>query len=46
MAPRAFISFQMEDKWARGFLVQHAKEWTFALLEPELTMIGLVPRSS
>lgn len=22
--PRAFISFQMEDRWARGFLVQHA----------------------
>lgn len=26
MAPRAFISFQMEDKWARDFLVQHAKD--------------------
>jgi hypothetical protein len=25
-APRAFISFEMEDKWARGFLVQHAKD--------------------
>jgi hypothetical protein len=25
MAPRAFISFEMEDKWARDFLVQHAK---------------------
>jgi hypothetical protein len=24
--PRAFISFEMEDKWARGFLVQHAKD--------------------
>ena len=24
--PRAFISFQMEDKWARDFLVQHAKD--------------------
>lgn len=24
MAPRAFISFEMEDKWARDFLVQHA----------------------
>ncbi|MFJ8686363.1 TIR domain-containing protein [Micromonospora wenchangensis] len=23
--PRAFISFEMEDKWARDFLVQHAK---------------------
>lgn len=23
--PRAFISFQMEDRWARDFLVQHAK---------------------
>ena len=22
--PRAFISFQMEDQWARGFLAQHA----------------------
>jgi hypothetical protein len=26
MAPRAFISFEMEDKWARDFLVQHAKD--------------------
>jgi len=26
MPPRAFISFQMEDKWARDFLVQHAKD--------------------
>ena len=26
MAPRAFISFQMEDDWARKFLVQHAKD--------------------
>ncbi len=25
-APRAFISFQMEDKWARDFLIQHAKD--------------------
>lgn len=24
--PRAFISFQMEDRWARDFLVQHAKD--------------------
>ncbi len=24
--PRAFISFQMEDKWARDFIVQHAKD--------------------
>lgn len=24
--PRAFISFQMEDQWARGFLAQHAKQ--------------------
>lgn len=24
--PRAFISFQMEDKWAREFLAQHAKD--------------------
>lgn len=23
--PRAFISFQMEDKWARDFLKEHAK---------------------
>lgn len=26
MAPRAFISFEMEDRWARDFLVQHAKD--------------------
>ena len=25
-APRAFISFEMEDKWARDFLAQHAKQ--------------------
>ncbi len=25
-APRAFISFEMEDKWARDFLIQHAKD--------------------
>lgn len=24
-SPRAFISFEMEDKWARDFLVQQAK---------------------
>jgi len=24
--PRAFISFQMEDQWARGFLIQHATQ--------------------
>lgn len=24
--PRAFISFQMEDRWARDFLAQHAKD--------------------
>jgi hypothetical protein len=24
--PRAFTSFEMEDKWARDFLVQHAKD--------------------
>lgn len=24
--PRAFISFEMEDKWARDFLVEHAKQ--------------------
>jgi hypothetical protein len=23
--PRAFISFEMEDRWARDFLAQHAK---------------------
>ena len=23
--PRAFISFEMEDRWARGFLVEQAK---------------------
>ena len=28
MNPRAFISFQMEDRWARDFLVQHAKDRT------------------
>jgi hypothetical protein len=26
MAPRAFISFEMEDKWARDFLVQQAND--------------------
>jgi hypothetical protein len=26
MPPRAFVSFQMEDKWARDFLAQHAKD--------------------
>lgn len=25
-APRAFISFEMEDKWARDFLVQQSKD--------------------
>lgn len=25
-APRAFISFEMEDKWARDFLVQQARD--------------------
>jgi len=24
--PRAFISFEMEDRWARDFLVKHAKD--------------------
>ena len=24
--PRAFISFEMEDRWARDFLVQHGKD--------------------
>jgi hypothetical protein len=24
--PRAFISFEMEDQWAREFLAQHAKD--------------------
>jgi hypothetical protein len=24
--PRAFISFQMEDRWSRDFLVQHARD--------------------
>lgn len=24
--PRAFISFEMEDEWARDFLVRHAKD--------------------
>jgi len=26
MPPRAFISFEMEDRWARGFLAQQAKD--------------------
>jgi hypothetical protein len=26
MAPRAFISFEMEDRWARDFLVRHAHD--------------------
>lgn len=26
MAPRAFISFEMEDAWARDFLKQHAND--------------------
>lgn len=26
MAPRAFVSFEMEDRWARDFLVQQAKD--------------------
>lgn len=26
MSPRAFISFEMEDDWARKFLVQHAHD--------------------
>lgn len=26
MAPRAFISFVVENQWARDFLVQHAKD--------------------
>jgi hypothetical protein len=26
LVPRAFISFQMEDRWARNFIVQHAKD--------------------
>ncbi|TBN56478.1 TIR domain-containing protein [Glaciihabitans arcticus] len=26
MAPRAFISFEMEDQWARNFLSQQAKD--------------------
>lgn len=25
-SPRAFISFEMEDRWARSFLVQQAKD--------------------
>jgi hypothetical protein len=25
-APRAFISFEMEDRWARDFIVQHSKD--------------------
>lgn len=24
--PRAFISFEMEDRWARDFIAQHAKQ--------------------
>ncbi len=24
--PRAFVSFEMEDEWARDFLAQHAKD--------------------
>lgn len=26
VAPRAFISFEMEDRWARDFLVEQAKD--------------------
>src|SRR6185312_16478873 len=26
MASRAFVSFQMEDRWARDFLTQHARD--------------------
>jgi hypothetical protein len=26
MPSRAFVSFQMEDRWARDFLVQHARD--------------------
>ena len=26
MAPRSFISFEMEDRWARDFLVRQAKD--------------------
>ena len=26
MAPRAFVSFELEDAWARTFLAQHAKD--------------------
>ena len=26
VTPRAFISFEMEDVWARNFIVQHAKD--------------------
>jgi hypothetical protein len=26
MAPRAFISFEMEDRWARDFLVRQSKD--------------------
>ena len=26
MASRAFVSFQMEDRWARDFLAQHARD--------------------
>ena len=25
-SPRVFISFEMEDRWARDFLVQHARD--------------------
>ncbi|MDO8308936.1 MAG: TIR domain-containing protein [Actinomycetota bacterium] len=31
MAPRAFISFEMEDKWARDFLVEHARQKSNAI---------------
>lgn len=27
-APRAFISFEMEDRWARDFLVEHSRQAT------------------
>lgn len=29
--PRAFISFEMEDRWARDFLVQHAQDQNNAI---------------
>jgi hypothetical protein len=29
--PRAFISFEMEDKWARDFIAQHAKQGSNAV---------------